>query len=117
MRGGLPERPEDKQTAARGFNDKMWVLMMECWAADPTTRPTAAVILSRLQEDRTEVKDDEPDSGDDVSSEGGSSRPTKRIELGVKDDESDGGGSDDASFESERVSSRSTKRIKLETNR
>lgn len=113
MRGGLPERPEDKETAARGFNDEMWALMEECWAMDPKARPTASGILSRLQvgsavRPAIEVKDDGLDGGDGASSERGSLRLTKRVKLEVKDEESDGGGG--TSYEG--GSSRPTNRIK-----
>jgi len=47
--GGLPERPCDSVVVARGLDDDMWELMLACWDVDPTQRPSARDIASRLQ--------------------------------------------------------------------
>jgi len=49
VRGDFPERPRDDDIIARGLDDNMWGLMIKCWDMNPSLRPTAADILSRLQ--------------------------------------------------------------------
>ncbi|KDQ09404.1 hypothetical protein BOTBODRAFT_178967 [Botryobasidium botryosum FD-172 SS1] len=47
--GRLPDRPLDKDTVAKGLDDRMWELMKTCWRVDPKQRPSAADILGHLK--------------------------------------------------------------------
>jgi len=80
MRDDLPQRPLDKEIVARGLDDKMWGLMKECWAMDPTARPAVAAVLSRIQKAPkarlVEVKDEESDD-----EQADLERPAKRVKV------------------------------------
>lgn len=43
-------QPRDDIVIARGLDDRMWSLMMDCWKVDPSARPTAAEVAERLQQ-------------------------------------------------------------------
>ncbi|KDQ07887.1 hypothetical protein BOTBODRAFT_38446 [Botryobasidium botryosum FD-172 SS1] len=47
--GELPNRPCDHTTVARGLDDTMWSLMVDCWDAIPSQRPSAIDLVSRLR--------------------------------------------------------------------
>ncbi|KDQ16010.1 hypothetical protein BOTBODRAFT_89006, partial [Botryobasidium botryosum FD-172 SS1] len=40
-----PRRPDDEQVLARGLDDSMWQLMMNCWDVTPSERPSAADLV------------------------------------------------------------------------
>ncbi|KDQ18460.1 hypothetical protein BOTBODRAFT_512465 [Botryobasidium botryosum FD-172 SS1] len=46
--GEFPRRPDDDRVVARGLDESMWQLMMDCWHAMPSERPSAADLVSRL---------------------------------------------------------------------
>jgi len=49
MRGKRPPRPMHGLSRTRGISDKLWTLVEDCWAQDPTQRPTAGQIVERLR--------------------------------------------------------------------
>jgi len=68
--GEFPKRPQDDEIVARGLDDTMWGLMMDCWNVAPEQRPSATDIVSRLTaalETRSERES--------------SSRPAKRARI------------------------------------
>jgi len=83
MRGDLPQRPLDKEVIARGLDDEMWALMEECWAMDPTARPTTTAVLARLQKAPKDqlVKVKKNESDDEEGSDHTSRKPAKRVKV------------------------------------
>ena len=43
-----PARPQRQADIYHGFDDKLWKLVEECWSQEPSNRPTAATVFSRL---------------------------------------------------------------------
>jgi chromosome segregation ATPase len=43
-----PAKPEPQANIDYGFDDKLWSLIEECWSQEPSNRPTAATVSSRL---------------------------------------------------------------------
>lgn len=49
-RGQRPQRPEDDTVRDRGLDSTTWTLIEESWNQEPSLRPTAAAIASRLND-------------------------------------------------------------------
>ncbi|KDQ16732.1 hypothetical protein BOTBODRAFT_30648, partial [Botryobasidium botryosum FD-172 SS1] len=47
--GKLPTRPMDEVVIARGLDDRMWGLVKDCCHKRPSSRPTAGVVVRKLQ--------------------------------------------------------------------
>jgi len=47
-KGKLPSRPGAIATA-RGLNDELWALMRQCWSRKPESRPSMAVVKSKIE--------------------------------------------------------------------
>ncbi|KDQ13650.1 hypothetical protein BOTBODRAFT_84575, partial [Botryobasidium botryosum FD-172 SS1] len=45
----LPRRPKDSSVVARGFDDHLWALIKDCCRYEPGRRPSANVVVARLQ--------------------------------------------------------------------
>ncbi|KDQ06581.1 hypothetical protein BOTBODRAFT_246069 [Botryobasidium botryosum FD-172 SS1] len=47
--GTYDRPPKDSDAAARGLDDDMWGLILECWDQDPLKRPSASQVVERLR--------------------------------------------------------------------
>jgi len=45
---GVHNRPSGGNVAARGLDDRMWALMLDCWTMEPPERPTISAVFDRL---------------------------------------------------------------------
>jgi len=46
----LPTRPTGERVVARGLDDRVWQLVEDCCQVDPSARPSATDVVSRLQD-------------------------------------------------------------------
>ncbi|KDQ15054.1 hypothetical protein BOTBODRAFT_109220 [Botryobasidium botryosum FD-172 SS1] len=47
--GEIPERPQDEDALARGLDEDMWGLAVECWHREPSMRPIAQDLVHHLE--------------------------------------------------------------------
>jgi len=46
--GERPQRPTNPEVIQRGFDDKLWMVAVGCWDADPEKRPSIDRVLDYL---------------------------------------------------------------------
>ncbi|EAU84593.2 TKL/TKL-ccin protein kinase [Coprinopsis cinerea okayama7 len=47
-RGIKPDQPREEEVKARGLDDDMWTLLLQCWSLTPEARPSIEEFIARL---------------------------------------------------------------------